>query len=291
MRRSWTWLLAFLMLLVPPANGQSPPILHEKRHLPSDLEVGGGLAGLPAESTRYLSREELLAMRQVTFTVTGDANFTTPAKIRGVELAELDRRLGAPSASDMVVAISDDGYRGNYPHSYLVAHHPVLVLEVDGKPPAGWPKGAEDHTSNMGPFMISHPKFKSGHKILSEVEEAQIPWGVVRIEFRHEKIVFGAIVPRGPHAQDPGVRDGYRIAERNCFRCHNEGSEGGQKSGRSWESLSRLAVASPEDFAGYVRAPEAKNAQAQMPGNPGYDDRTLNALTAYFRTFSQFSKP
>jgi mono/diheme cytochrome c family protein len=279
------------MLLVPTANAQSPSIFHEKRHLSSDLEVGGELAGLPPESTRYLSRDELSTMPQVTFTVTDDTNFTSSAKIRGVNLEELDRRLGAPSASDMVVAICDDGYRGNYPHSYLQAHHPVLVLEVDGRPPAGWPKDAEDHTHDMGPYMISHPKFTPGYKILSYVEEAQIPWGVVRIEFRHEKIVLGAIAPRGPHAQDRDVRDGYRIAQQNCFRCHNEEREGGQKSGRSWESLSALAVASPDYFAGYVRAPLAKNAQAQMPGNSRYDDATLSALTAYFRTFSQFSRP
>jgi mono/diheme cytochrome c family protein len=279
------------MLLPPTANGQSSSILHETRHLPSDLEVGGELAGLPPESTRYLSRDELMAMPQVTFTVTDDSNFTSPARIRGVELEELDRRLGAPSASDMVVAICDDGYRGNYPHSYLVAHHPVLILEVDGKPPEGWPKDAEDHIHDMGPYIISHAKFAAGYNILSHVEEAQIPWGVVRIEFRSEKIVLGAIAPRGPHARDGDVQDGYRIAEQNCFRCHNKGREGGQKSGRSWESLSALAVASPDYFAGYVRSPQAKNAQAQMPGNPQYDDATLTSLLAYFRTFSQFSKP
>ena len=32
----------------------------------------------------------------------------------------------------MVVAICDDGYRANYPRDYLVAHHPVLVLQVNG---------------------------------------------------------------------------------------------------------------------------------------------------------------
>jgi hypothetical protein len=33
----------------------------------------------------------------------------------------------------MVVAICEDGYRSNYPAAYLAAHHPVLVLTVDGK--------------------------------------------------------------------------------------------------------------------------------------------------------------
>ena len=158
--------------------------------------MSGALAGLPPESTRYITREELLAMPQANFTVTDDTNFTGPTKIRGVKLEDLARTLGASSASDMVVAICDDGYRANYPQAYLAAHHPVLVLEVNGKPPAGWPKDSEEHTFDMGPYMISHPKFTPSFKILSHADEAQIPWGVVRIEFRDEKIVFGAIAPR-----------------------------------------------------------------------------------------------
>ena len=230
-------------------------------------------------------------MPQVSFTVTDDTNFTGPTKIRGVKLEELAQRLGASPASDMVVAICDDAYRANYPRAYLMAHHPVLVLEVNGKPPSGWPKDSQEHNFDMGPYMISHPKFTPSYKILSHAEEAQIPWGVVRIEFREEKTVFGAIAPRGTHARDREVQDGFRIAEQNCFRCHNAGREGGQKSGLSWESLSAFAAASPKDFAAYIRAPLAKNPRAQMPGNPQYDDATLAALTAYFRIFSEQAKP
>ena len=291
MRPRWINLCAFTALFFVAAGTQSFPTLLESRQLSSDLEVSGVLASLPPESTRYITREELRAMPQVNFTVTDDTNFTGPTKIRGVKLEDLARRLSASSTADMVVAICDDGYRANYSHAYLAAHHPVLVLEVNGKPPAGWPKDSQEHTFDMGPYMISHPKFTPSYKILSHVDEAQIPWGVVRIEFREEKIVLGAIAPRGPHAQDREVRDGFRIAEQNCFRCHNAGSEGGRKSGRSWESLGALAAGSPNDFTAYIRAPLAENPQAQMPGNPQYDDATLAALTAYFRTFSKPAKP
>jgi mono/diheme cytochrome c family protein len=291
MRPSRTSFLAFTAIFIVAASTQSFPTLHEKRQLPSDLEVSGALAGLPPESTRYVTHEELLSLPQVNITVTDDTNFTGPTKIRGVKLEILARELGVSSASDMVAAICVDGYRANYPRAYLVAHHPVLVLEVNGKPPAGWSKDSQEHTFDMGPYMISHPKFTPSHKILSHTEEAQIPWGVVRMEFREEKIVFGAIAPRGTHAQDHEVQDGYRIAEQNCFRCHNAGREGGQKSGLSWESLSAFAAASPKDFAAYIRAPLAKNSHAQMPGNPQYDDATLAALTAYFQAFSAPAKP
>jgi len=291
MRPSWTSALVLSLISLGIADAQSSPAWQDKRQLPSDLEVSGALAGLPLESTRYLTREELLAMPQVNLTVTDDTNFTGPTKIRGVKLEILARELGASAASDLVVAICDDGYRANYPHAYLVTHHPVLVLEVNGKPPSGWPKDSQDHKFDMGPYMISHPKFTPAYKILSHAEEAQIPWGVVRVEFREEKTVFGAIAPRGPHAHDRELQDSFRIAQQNCFRCHNAGREGGQKSGLSWESLSAFAAASPKDFAAYIRAPLAKNSRAQMPGNPQYDDATLAALAAYFRTFSEPAKP
>jgi mono/diheme cytochrome c family protein len=291
MRPFWTSLLAFTAIFLVAASSEPFPALHEKRQLASDLEVSGALAGLPPDSMRYLTRDDLLGMPQVNFIVKDDTNFKGSTKIRGVKLEELARRLAASSAADMVVAICDDGYRANYPHDYLAAHHPVLVLEVNDEPPSGWPKAAEDHSSDMGPYIISHPKFTPSYKILSHVDEAQIPWGVVRIEFREEKLVFGAIAPRGPNAQDREVQDGLRIAEQNCFRCHNAGSEGGQKSGRSWESLGALAAESPKDFAAYIRDPLAKNPGAQMPGNPEYDNATLAALAAYFRTFSEAPKP
>jgi mono/diheme cytochrome c family protein len=291
MRLSWKSFLVSTALFLVAANTKSSLAMHEKRQNPSDLEVGGALAGLPPDTTRFLTREELLALPQVSFTASGDTNFTGPTKIRGVKLEDLARALGESPASDMVVAICDDQYRANYPQSYLAAHHPVLVLEVNGQPPSGWPKDSQEHKFDMGPYMISNPKFTPGYKILSHSDEAQIPWGVVRIEFRDEKIVFGTIAPRGPHAQDREVRDGFRIAQQNCFRCHNAGQEGGQKSGFSWEVLAAFAEATPKDFAAYVRAPQAKNPHAQMPGNPQYDDPTLAALGAYFRTFSAQAKP
>ncbi|HEY2645824.1 MAG TPA: c-type cytochrome, partial [Candidatus Acidoferrales bacterium] len=245
----------------------------------------------PPDSTRYITRDELLGMPQVNFTPSGDTNFTGQTRIRGVNLEDLARDVGASPTADMVVAICDDGYSANYPRDYLTAHHPALVLEVNGKPPAGWPKDSQEHKFDMGPYMISHPGFVPSYKILSHTDEPQIPWGVVRLEFREEKIVFGAIAPRGPHAQDRDVQSGFRIAQQNCFRCHNSGREGGRKSGQSWHSLAVIAQAAPKDFATYVHDPRARNTKAQMPGNPHYDDATLGAITAYFRTFSGAGKP
>jgi mono/diheme cytochrome c family protein len=142
----------------------------------------------------------------------------------------------------------------------------------------------------MGPYMISPPRFSPSFKVLAHQDEPQVPWGVVRLEFRNGKAVLGAIAPRGPHAAEPAVQYGYRIAQQNCFRCHNMGRAGGQKAGHPWLVLSAWARASPEYFAAYVRNPQASNPHAQMPGNRDYNDATIRALLAYFETFSSPGK-
>jgi mono/diheme cytochrome c family protein len=222
---------------------------------------------------------------------TGDTNFTGPTKISGIRLEDLAKQIAMTPGSDMVVAICDDQYRANYPRDYMAAHHPVLVLNVNGKPPAGWPKDSQENKYDMGPYMISHSKFIPGFKILSHTDEPQIPWGVVRIDFRNEKTVFDAIAPRGPRAADTEVQAGFRIASQNCFRCHNSGAEGGTKSDIAWQKLADLAAASPNDFGAYIRNPISRNAEARMPDNASYDEATLKALTAYFQTFHGTEKP
>jgi mono/diheme cytochrome c family protein len=269
----------------------SATLLHETRQLPSDLEVGGDIAGLPPETTRYITREDLLALPPIEFTASDDINFTDAPRISGVTLEELVRRLSAHPGANLVVAICDDLYRASYSRAYIAAHHPVLVLNVNGKPPSGWPKDSQEHKFDMGPYMISHPTFTPSFEILSHTEEPQIPWGVVRIEFRGEKVFLGAIAPRGAHAAESAVQAGFLIAQQNCFRCHNMGNEGGRKSSVPWTELAQAAKTSPETFAAYVRDPQQQNPNAQMPGNPAYDDATLNALASYFKTFAPSEKP
>jgi len=257
-----------------------------KRLSPSDLEIAGDIEGLSAGSTRYLSREDLLTLPQVTYTVTDDSNFKGSTEITGVPLEDLMHALASSPDTDLAIAICDDQYHAHYPRAYLAAHHPLLVLNVNGQPPDRWPKDAEGHGLAMGPYMISHRQFTPSFKILAHEDEPQIPWGVVRLEFRDERTLFDAIAPRGPNAADSTVQSGYRIAQQNCFRCHNLDDVGGEKAGRPWLVLSAWSAASPEHFAAYVRNPKSQSPQAQMPPNPGYDDSTLQALTAYFRTFS-----
>jgi hypothetical protein len=277
---------------IGPATSEtfSAPMLRAHRSSPLDLEIGGDVRGLPPGATRYLTRADLLALPQASYTVTDDPNFTGPTEISGVPLDELARRLATKPESDLIVAICDDLYRANYPPSYIAAHQPLLVLKVNGKPPSGWPKDSEAHRYDMGPYLISHPKFTPSFKILSHADEAQIPWGVVRIEFRNKRQVFRPIEPHGPLANDTTVQAGFTIAQQNCFRCHNAGEEGGRKSGVTWAVLSAVAADSPVFFKDYVRNPKSKSSDAKMPGNSRYDEKTLHALTIYFQTM-WFSGP
>jgi mono/diheme cytochrome c family protein len=287
-------LLGFSSGVAPSQSKSFAPeklMLQTGRSSPLDLEVAGDLSGLPSGSVRYVSREELLRLPQITATVSDDANFRTPTQLSGVSLETLVSVLSAKPQSDMVVAICDDKYRTNYSRSYIAAHHPILVLKIDGKSPDAWPKDPVHQKLSMGPYLISHASFTPGFKVLSHSDEPQIPWGVIRLEFRDEAVVLGSITPRGAHASDADVQAGYRIAEQNCFRCHNMDEEGGQKAGRSWSILATWATASPEHFAAYIRDPKSKNPRSQMPGFPNYDSATLQALTAYFRTFSPQAKP
>ena len=280
------WLATGMSSQNTTAPALSSPAIRSGRTSSSDLELSGELAGLPSGTTRYMTRADLLILPQVTYTVTDDANFTGPTQVTGVLLEELTRKLAANPELDMPVAICDDQYRANYPHAYVAAHHPLLVLTINGQPPAGWPKDHETHGYDMGPYLISHPRFAPTFKIFAHADEAQIPWGVVRLEFRNEKTVFSVIAPSGPQAALALVQDGYRIAQQNCFRCHNMGEEGGMKAGHPWLVLSAWAATSPKYFTDYVRNPQSRNPRAQMPGNPNYDDATIGALIAYFSTFS-----
>ena len=188
----------------------------------------------------------------------------------------------------MVVAICDDKYHANYPRAYIAAHHPLLVLKVNGEAPARLAERSRNAQFNMGPYMISHPKFTPSFKILAHSDEAQIPWGVVRLEFRDEKTVFGAIAPRGPHAGRCSGAGGLpdRAAEllplpqhgaRRRTEVRTSLAGAGGVGARRRQNISPLTCA--------IR--KKKNPHAEMPAIPSYDDATIGALRDYFQTFAR----
>jgi mono/diheme cytochrome c family protein len=283
MMRSFLLFLASAAVAVLPA-ADSQSILHAKRFSSGDLEVDGELAGVPARATRFIRYEDLLHLPQESFTVNDDSNLPAGTRISGVSLDSLAHLLGRTPADSLIVAICDDGYRANYPHDYLAAHHPLLVLRINGKLHDQWPTLREG--GNPGPYLISHPMFKPVFKVLSHEDEPQIPYGVVRIEFHTESVVFGAIQPPGNWPENSPVEQGYVIARQDCFRCHNTGSEGGTKAGHSWLQLANDAAQDGHRFRQTIRNPTSASPKATMPAHTSYDDATLDALTAYFKTFA-----
>ena len=249
------------------------PLLHASRQAPTDLQV---------DESQFASYQDLLRLPQVKFTTSDDSNFATPAHVSGVPLEELKRSLG--SDADMVVAICADGYRSNYPAAYLSAHHPVLVLTVNGEAQQAWPRTHDG--GDLGPYVIANPSFTPSFKVLSHTDEAQIPFQVVRLDFRNEREVFGAIAPHGSYAPDSPVMQGYKIAQQNCYRCHNMGAEGGRMASIPWPVVGTFAKGNAEFFARYVRNPQAVNPSSRMAASPEYDDATIAALRAYFSTFA-----
>jgi hypothetical protein len=282
MTRALLLVLAAVLAALPATDGGS--MLHTERSSPGDLEIGGELAHLPEGSTRFIRNEDLLALPQEAYTVNDDVDLPPNTEISGVPLESLERLLGKSPHDTLIVAICYDHYRANYPGDYLAQHHPLLVLRINGKLRDEWPKSPSGEA--LGPYLITHPVFKPAFKILSHWDEPQIPYGVTRLEFRHESEVFGAIRPRGSWPAKSQVTQGYLIARQDCFRCHNMGAEGGTMAGRSWEDLANSAWDDGPTFRDIIHNPKSVNPDAKMPAHPQYDFGTLDALTFYFKTFA-----
>lgn len=260
-------------------------VLQKERRAPNDLELGGSLQDVPEGETRFVSYRALLSLPQETYTVSDDPNFRTAVQISGVSLEELPRWLGAKSEARMVIAVCEDKYAAHYPASYVKAHHPLLVLKVNGLEPNHWPLSLDQLP--MGPYMVSHSHFVPSFHVLSHADEPQIPWAVVRLDLRREQAVYSPIEPRGATAGNPIVQQGYVIARQNCFRCHSRSGEGGLKSKLLWRDLSHEAVAHPARFDAYVLHPKNIRPRSQMAASPQYDAATLEALRRYFATFQE----
>lgn len=290
-------LLLWLIFLLPSVFFQNDqPVKSVPAHIsliaerssPGDLEIGGELAGLPAGAVGYVRYEELLALPQESYTISDDANFKEQVEISGVPLATLAKLFGQSAHSNLIVAICYDKYRSNYPSDYLAAHHPILVLKINGQLRDKWPRS--EYGGLLGPYLISHPAFRPSFTVLSHKDEAQIPFGVTRIDFRTESVVFGTIRPRGKWAKDSPVWQGYQIARQDCFRCHGLYGEGGERASRSWLVLAAWAATDSSRFQQYIHNPQSVQASAKMPAHADYDQATLAALTAYFTTFAPVRK-
>lgn len=259
--------------------------LRTERSSPDDLELGGEIAGQPADVIRYLRYEDLLRLPQEKYTVSDDSNFAHGTSIEGVALETLAKMYARVPDSALIVAICNDKYRTNYPREYLKVHHAVLVLKINGQRREHWPTAPGG--GSLGPYLISHPFFRPAFRVLSHDDEPQIPYGVIRLEFRDESAVFGSIRPGNQWSANQQIQQGYIIARQDCFRCHNSGAQGGTMAARSWHTLAQIAASDGTRFRAIIRDPAKMTPGAKMSAHRDYDGATLEALTAYFRTFAE----
>lgn len=283
MLRRFAGFLIFANLLLSAHAASHFEMLHHKRSAPDDLEISGELDGFFGHVTQYISYRDLLTLPQETYTVTNDGNFAAPTKLTGIRLEYLLESFGRSPKNEFIAAICSDDYRSHYLQEYLTAHHPILVLKIDGKLHDNWPKSAEG--DSLGYYLVSNPDFKPSFQVLSHIDEAQIPYAVVRLNIEKQEKLIQAILPPGKWSSDSTEMQGYRIAQQNCLRCHNVSVEGGQRSDRSWYILAAWASSESENFKRYIRNPKSVMPSAKMPAQKQYDDATLNALTKYFSTF------
>jgi len=259
------------------------------RHAEDDLEVTGMIAGLPAGAVGYVSYAELATLPQITTTIQNDSNFADQlskgVRITGIPLEQLAIALGALPASDLIDALCTDRYRSHYPADYIAAHHPIFALKINGERPAQWAAKTKEY--DPGPYFITHANYVSRYKVLSHAEQPQIPDNILRLNFSTVAATYGPITPRGDFPPNSPVAQGFTIAKQNCLRCHFLNGVGGTKSGIDWRSLSMWAREQPQFFERYIHDPQSVDPHAHMEGSPAYDAATLNALTAYFRTFTE----
>lgn len=277
--------LAGPALLAGAALKPQPGLLHHERLAASDLEVTGLVEGLRLGETGYLRYDDLLKLPQTRAVISDEPDFRgPPLHISGVSLETLAAAIGVQPQSDLIAAPCADRYKPYLPSEYVAQHHPILVLKIEGKPLDVWAKQA--HQYDPSPYELLYDHFVPAFRVLAHSDQPQLPENLVRLEFTTQAAIFGAIAPRGNFAPGSPEENGFRIAKQNCLRCHYMGDAGGTKSGRTWLSLGEWAREQPAFFESYVKNPQKMETHAHMEGSPQYDKPTLDALAAYFRTFS-----
>jgi mono/diheme cytochrome c family protein len=261
------------------AAGPQKLALQTQRTSPQDLEITGDVSGIPAGQSRFARYADLAALKQVSYTVKDDPDFSGPVQLSGVPLDELIAALGTTGNEQLVAAAGADGYEGNYTTGYRAAHQPFLVLTINGRQPTQWPKGPDGEM--LAPYVISHPYFKPQLKILEHIEEPQLPYGVTKLHFFDQTAILATLKP--PASAGAAATHGYQIVLNSCLRCHSNGEIGGNKSPFGWPQLALIAKGNADAFGKYVIQPNRVNPEATMPPNPNYDAATVAALVAYFQ--------
>ncbi len=274
--------LAYAAALAGPTTPK--PILYPTRQSDSDLQVTGLIQGQHG----FLRYADLLHLPQTRVTITDNPDYPGTLHVAGVSFETLSHALGAAPQADLLEADCADRYRAHFPAEYIAQHHPILVLTIDNKPLTRWAKEARQY--DPSPYVVMYPHFVPAFQVLAHRDQQQLPDNVVSLRFTTQASTFGPLAPRGNFAPNSPEQADFTIARQNCLRCHFLRSAGGTKSGVGWAQIAVWAREQPRFFAAWVHDPTRIEPHSRMPANPTYDQPTLAALTAYFRTFDTSSK-
>jgi mono/diheme cytochrome c family protein len=281
----WRGILVSAVLVGSVAAASPAPghlTLMSQRSSAQDLEISGDVPGMAAGASRFVSYAALSQLPQVSATVRNDENFSGPVQLSGVSLDAVLAALGVEGKDQLIAAMSTDGYEAHYTTAYRAAHHPILVLKIEGKEPAQWMPGPDG--AKYQPYVISNPDFRPAFHVLAHKDMAQVPYGVTGLKLYPEKATLAALQPKSGGV---AAMEGYRIAVQNCLRCHRAGDIGGSKSPFGWPQMGLIAQGNAAAFGKYVVRPNAVNPEATMPPNPEYNAATIAALTAYFQSVAK----
>src|SRR6476660_6290369 len=252
----------------------------ETRQKWEDLEVITlDSQGNPA-TTVYYSHDQLLTLPTVTVKTERDPNTNAPATYTGVYIGDLFKAFGADASFDVIGTNSLDHYKQYYDRDYIAKHRPILLLKFDGNPPDDWPPG--ENGAAFGPYCVVHESFTPEEKIYGYVEKPRSSHAVVSLELTSYSQSLGRFTPK-KGGNDLEVVKGQKIAVGSCISCHNLGKARRAHAHMDWDRLAWFAVGSQERLRKYVTDPRSFNPISAMPPQPTFDDKTFNALEAYFK--------
>ncbi len=111
------------------------------------------------------------------------------------------------------------------------------------------------------------------------------PYQLARIDVAPFEEAFPRTVPSGLAKSDPGW-EGYGLFQTACASCHSINGQGGKVGPELNVPRSIVEYRPIAQIRGYIRNPAATR-YTSMPAHPGFSDRELDALIAYFRAMSR----
>ncbi len=272
------WAAVLLVGVTPARAGVAVGLtLGAERGASYDLEIVGGLEGVTAGESRFVTWAELRALPARTITLEGEF---VPGlqEVTIVDLATVWERLPVAAGRDAVLAWCTDGYMAVFRAAEVAALRPFVVLEINGRGPEFWPP--EGLGFNPGPYVISVDETVSAavRELVSEANKK--PWGVARLEFVTYADAFGPVLTAIlPHEAEAGRKLWINV----CASCHTgpEGVAGGTKGARPFLVLAAHAEFNADYFARYVRDPKSINPAAVMEAHGHLNAGHIEALRQF----------